>query len=724
MEQLSALSQLFGGLNPMVIDAIVFFGFLFLVVFIGITMSRKGQDDGESYFLAGRGLGWWLIGFSLIAANISTEQFVGMSGQGADYIGLAVASYEWIAAVTLVLVGFFFLPRFLKAGIYTIPEFLEYRYNKAARTLMSLSMMMILIFVTCATVIYSGAKPYLEFFKDVHIVLDSNGQNLFTGNPLNLHTLCWIIGIIAASYVFLGGLKACAWADLLQGSALIICGGLILYFALGALGNANQETMTTAMQVMELDQTKIDETVPKLVDASAIERFQMMNQHKLRMNLPWTDSFLPIIALFFGIWIPNLYYWGLNQFIMQRTLGAQSLSQGQKGIVFAAFLKLLIPFIVIFPGIIAFNLYHKDMKEARQEGLFGREYVKEMRMYVSSDYVEEFPGQAIAHLNALKEAGLQASMEKNTEGNLLFDFDDKFAAFEPAVAAELIKYDAKLLEIEAPEMNVNDPESLVVAMKAIKKANDERGFLKPLKFSKQQTGYDFDAAFPLLITKLVPSGGLQGFALAALLGAIISSLAAMLNAASTMFTIDIYKGYIHKKAPEWVQVAIGRLCVIVFMVIACLTAPILADPRYGGVFKYIQEFQGYISPGILAAFLFGFVVKRPSKWSGAMALILNPAIYGLLMLLCTKIPESQKVLTIIFSSFLNRMAVTFVIVLIVMTVMTILWPNKDERTTDVTSKLDLRPSYLAMFLGVIVILITIALYVYFWDTTTPMFPLK
>jgi SSS family solute:Na+ symporter len=327
-------------------------------------------------------------------------------------------------------------------------------------------------------------------------------------------------------------------------------------------------------------------------------------------------------------------------------------------------------------------------------------------------------------LAELKKAGLDASMAKNTEGNLLFDFDDKFASFEPEAAFELIQFDAKMLEIPTPEMDVKDPVSLTAAMKAVKKANDERGFMKNLSFSDQQTGYDFDAAFPLLITKLVPTGGLQGFVLAALLGAIISSLAAMLNAASTIFTIDIYKGLIHRNAPDWFQVVIGRLCVVVFMVIACLTAPKLADPKFGGIFTYIQEFQGYISPGILAAFLFGFVVKRPCKWSGAMALILNPAIYGLLMFLAPKIPENYQVLTIILEPFLNRMAVSFLIVLFVMTIMTMMWPNKDERTTEVTSKIDLRPSYIAMFLGIIVVLITIALYVYFWDTTTPMFPLK
>ncbi|MCL2622611.1 MAG: sodium/solute symporter [Planctomycetaceae bacterium] len=708
------MTSMFGAVNPMVIDTVIFFGFLFMVVFIGITMSRKDRGSGESYFLAGRGLGWWLIGISLIAANISTEQFVGMSGQGADKIGLAIASYEWIGAVTLVFVAFLFLPRFLKSGIYTIPEFLEHRYNKSARTLMSLSMIFILVFVTSAAVVYSGAKPYLVFFKDINIVLESGGQSLFAGNPLTITSLSWIIGIIAASYVFMGGLKACAWADLLQGSALILCGAVILYFALGALSNATPEDMTTAMQVMEIDREKITETVPKLAEASSIERFQKLNEHKLRMNMPWTDGTLPIIALFFGIWIPNFYYWGLNQYIMQRTLGAQSLSQGQKGIVFAAFLKLLIPFIVIFPGIIAFNLYHADMKEARQKELFGRDFVDAMQAGTSD----------IDQLTALKEAGLQASMQKNTDNNLLFHFDDKFAVFEPAAAVELIRFDAKVLEIPTPEMNANDPESLMAAMKVIKKANDDRGFMKQLDFSDLQTGYDFDAAFPLLVTKLVPAGGMQGFVLAALLGAIISSLAAMLNAASTIFTIDIYKEYIHKGASEWMQVTFGRFCVIVFMVVACIIAPKLADPKFNGIFTFIQEFQGYISPGILAAFLFGFAIKRPCKWSGATALALNPIVYGLLMFLAPNIPTHYEIVTIILTPFLNRMAVSFLIVLMVMTVMTMLWPNKDERKTEVTSKLDMRPSYVALVLGVIAVLITIALYVHFWDTTTPMFPLK
>jgi SSS family solute:Na+ symporter len=479
--------------------------------------------------------------------------------------------------------------------------------------------------------------------------------------------------------------------------------------------------MTTAMQVMDLKQETIDQTVPKLVDAPAIERFRTLNQHKLRMNMPWTDTTLPITALFFGIWIPNLYYWGLNQYIVQRTLGSRSLSQGQKGIVFAAFLKLLIPFIVIFPGIIAFNLFHADMKQARQEGLFGKDYIKELRTLAETD--QTISEQDAYHLNAIKEAGVRTSLEKNRVAGLLFDFDDKFAAFEPGAAVALIKFDAELLGVEVPAMDASDPATLMAAMKTIKQANKDRGLMEEIKFSELQTGYDYDAAFPLLMTKLVPKGGMMGFVLAALLGAIISSLAAMLNAASTVFTMDIYKEYIHKSASEWMQVAVGRFCVILFVVIACIIAPHLGDPKFGGIFTFIQEFQGFISPGILAAFLFGFVVKRPSKWSGTVALLLNPAIYGGLMFLQTRIdPDSQQMLSVIFTPFLNRMAISFLIVFFVMTLMTLKWPNRDERTEEVTSNIDLRPSRTAIVLGILVIFITIAFYVYFWDTTTPMFP--
>ncbi|MGL4593121.1 MAG: sodium:solute symporter family transporter, partial [Thermoguttaceae bacterium] len=172
------------------IDLLIFSGFLVAVIAVSIYMSR-GTKGSESYFLAGRGLGWWLIGFSLIAANISTEQFVGMSGSAANYVGLAIASYEWMAAVTLVIVGFVFLPQFLKAGIYTIPEFLEKRYNRFSRTVMSFTMMATFVTVNTTAVIYSGAKVYSTFFENA----------VYGGIPLNIYMFAWVIGILAATYV-------------------------------------------------------------------------------------------------------------------------------------------------------------------------------------------------------------------------------------------------------------------------------------------------------------------------------------------------------------------------------------------------------------------------------------------------------------------------------------------------------------------------------------------
>jgi len=213
-----------------IIDVIIFLAFVVAVISVGLWKSR-GERDSEGYFLAGRGLSWWLIGFSLIAANISAEQFVGMSGAAAkDHVGLAIASYEWIAAITLVAVAFFFLPKFLRSGIYTIPEYLEYRYNRHARTIMSLLMVITLVCVNITTVIYLGAKALEPLFED---------SSLF-GQNLDIPMLSWIVGIAAAGYVAAGGLKACAWTDLFWGSALILGGAVIMVLTFMALDNPDK----------------------------------------------------------------------------------------------------------------------------------------------------------------------------------------------------------------------------------------------------------------------------------------------------------------------------------------------------------------------------------------------------------------------------------------------------------------------------------------------------
>ena len=208
------------------------------VIALGIWKSRDPEETEEEkktkgasdYFLAGRGLTWWLVGFSLIAANISTEQFVGMSGKAANWVGMAIAGYEWLAAITLVVVAFCFLPKLLKGGVYTIPEFLEYRYNTLARSLMAIATLLILVGVPTAGVIYAGAKVISVFFTG-YTAMGIDFGNITVG--------CIIIAFCATVYVFVGGLKACAWTDLFWGAALIVGGGVVAYFALMALSGAD-----------------------------------------------------------------------------------------------------------------------------------------------------------------------------------------------------------------------------------------------------------------------------------------------------------------------------------------------------------------------------------------------------------------------------------------------------------------------------------------------------
>ncbi len=695
-------------------DYVVFFLFLAAVIFVAFGMSRKSAESSEDYFLAGRGLKWWLIGFSLIAANISAEQFVGMSGQGADYIGLAVASYEWIAALSLVIVAFLFLPRFLKAGIYTIPEYLEKRYNKASRLIMSIMMMIMLIVVNITVVTYAGAKAYSGFFADVSPML-------------NLKFFCWVIGVIAALYIFAGGLKACAWADLLQGSALIVAGGVIMYFAMKHLGAADPQTL--AVNTLGAGAENLSDVTTKLTDASAWERFNILNAHKMRMNLPSWDLIIPVTSLMFAIWIPNLYYWGLNQYIIQRTLGSKTLGEGQKGLVFAAFMKLLIPFIVLLPGVIAFNLFSNEMHQSANAA-----------------------SQAELDRFAQCQAG-------NSDSAELFQFNRSYALYDAAGAQAILEYDTAKLGIEVPTIAKGDkmltPDKLEQQLIALKKTPEASSATFN---STTISGYDTDSALSLLMAHVVPSNGFKGFMLAALLGAIISSVAAMLNAASTIFTMDLYNGMLKTSDNAEAEakrqkklVFVGRVAVVIFALIGCLVAPIWADPKYGGVFKAIQEFQGYISPGIFAAFVIGFWMRKCPNIYGIIALVGCPILYGTLAVCCPTL------------DFLNRMAVTFFVLIAIAVVLRVACPRKEayvqaapELPTDadvqaeLTAALEaakdaseeqkqrlsavysrkmtvekwaefLKSSKGALVCGLIVVVLTILLYIKYWDWNSPMF---
>ena len=626
------------------IDIFVFVVFIVAVVTVGIVMSR-GEKDSESYFLAGRGLSWWLIGFSLIAANISTEQFVGMSGSAADYVGLAIASYEWMAAVTLVIVAFFFLPKFLRAGIYTIPEFLEYRYNATARTIMSFFMMIIYVFVTIAAVIYSGALTVDTIF---------GGQG-FLGLDVNLVTASWAIGLLAALYVVSGGLKACAWADLLQGSALIVGGAVVMVLAFRALGAADPEAIGLPME---------------MAGAGAVEKFRHLNAAKLHMVLPKTDLNLPWTALVLGLWIPNFYYWGLNQYITQRTLGAKSLAEGQKGIVFAAGLKLIVPFVIVIPGIIAFNLYKDQMAE---------EAIKSNQPIV---------------------AGFEEVRDSPQTAKVAFRFNPDFAALHSEKATAIVAFNAVVADT-APDAGLAPVEANDALLSAIATRNESLPRGERIEEQTVLIGRKYDSAFALLIKHLIPTG-LRGFMLAAILGAVMSSLASMLNAASTIFTMDFYRPFINKAASQGRLVAVGRIMVGVFVVVGCVISPLLDNPVFGGIFKYIQEFQGFISPGILAVFVFGLFVHRAPAICGVVGLVVNPIAYGLLKVVAPSL------------AFLDRMAVCFFFVIALMAFLTWLKPLEKPMELPTNTRIALESSAGAKKVGIAVVVATVALYAIFW----------
>jgi len=311
-------------MNFSTVDYVVFIAYIIGIVSLGLYVSRnkKGHSkDSKDYFLAGNSLTWWAIGASLIAANISAEQIIGMSGSGFAG-GLAIASYEWMAALTLIIVGKYFLPIFIEKKIYTIPEYIEKRYNSTLKTILAIFWIFLFIFVNLTTVIFLGAKA-LDTIMGV-------------GDGTLIIPFIALLAIIAAAYSLYGGLSAVAWTDVIQ-VILLVMGGLIA--TLIALDHVTPDGGVFA-------------GLSHLYN-SAGDRFHMI----LERSHPEFDNLPGIAVLVGGMWIANLYYWGFNQYIIQRTLAAKSLKEAQKGIVFAAFLKLIIPLIVVIPGIIVYVLY-------------------------------------------------------------------------------------------------------------------------------------------------------------------------------------------------------------------------------------------------------------------------------------------------------------------------------------------------------------------------------
>ncbi len=458
------------------IDYLIFFVYGVVIIGTGLWVSRgkKGhQRNAEDYFLASKALPWWAIGASLIAANISAEQFIGMSGSGFA-IGLAIASYEWMAAITLIIVAKYFLPVFIEKKLYTIPEFIEKRYSTNLKTILAIFWIALFVFVNLTSVLFLGAQAI-----DTIIGTGDGSMVIYA-----------IIGLafIAAAYSLYGGLSAVAWTDVIQ----------VVFLTLGGM-------ITT---VIALNHVTPEGGVMHGLDfiyEHAGEKFHMI----LKRDNPEFFNLPGIAVLIGGMWVANLYYWGFNQYIIQRALAAKSLREAQRGLAFAGFLKLLIPIFVVIPGIIAFVLY------SHPEG------------------ASVIPG-------------------------------------------------------------IGDV------------------------FTKPGGGVAYDKAYPWLISTFIPNG-LKGVVVAALVAAIISSLASMLNSTSTIFTMDIYKVYIDKNASDKKTVRVGRLSAFLALLTAVIVAPLLGNiPQ---MFQYIQQYTGMVSPGILAVFLMGLFWKKTTNKAAIVGIL-------------------------------------------------------------------------------------------------------
>lgn len=317
--------------NFSVIDYVIFAVYAIVILSVGLFVSRnkKGKEKtAEDYFLAGKSLPWWAIGASLIAANISAEQFIGMSGSG-FVVGLAIASYEWMAALTLIIVAKYFLPIFIKQGIYTIPEFVEKRFNTSLKTILAVFWLALFVFVNLTSVLYLGGKA-----------LDTI---MGAGNGSSIIPFMIGLALFAAAYSVWGGLSAVAWTDVIQ-VVLLVIGGLI--------------TTIIALNHVTPSGGAIDGL--QHVFSVAGDKFHMI----LKSGHPEFKNLPGIAVLIGGLWIANLYYWGFNQYIIQRALAAKSLKEAQRGVAFAGYLKLIVPLIVVVPGIIAYVMFKENIAGA------------------------------------------------------------------------------------------------------------------------------------------------------------------------------------------------------------------------------------------------------------------------------------------------------------------------------------------------------------------------
>ena len=482
---IEALSN--NGFKP--IDYVVFVAYLAILIFLGFFLSRSKdgkEKDSKDYFLAGNTLTWWAVGASLIAANISAEQFIGMSGS-AFKSGIAIAAYELMAAATLIVVGKFLLPVMIEKKIFTIPQFLRDRYNPGTGLAFSIFWLFLYVFINLTSVAWLGALA-------IEQILGLRGISIMIGGTAVSVRLIIILVLylIAGIYSIYGGLSSVAWTDVMQVTFLVGGGLITAYAALDVIAD-KLELQGGAMAAL-------GEVYQKLKSVPGDSHFNLVvNQAKT----PDAYFDIPGIAVIVGaLWLTNLGYWGFNQYIIQKGLAAKSLDEAKKGMVFAAFLKILIPFIVCIPGVCAF-------------------YIK----------------------------------------------------------------------TQQPEL-----------------------------FSQLAGGISVaDDAYPFLIRNFTPVF-VKGLSFAALSAAVISSLASMFNSTSTIFTMDIYKQYFKKDASEKRLVNVGRITSVSALIIAMIAV----YPIMGGAdqaFQIIQEYSGFVYPGVVVIFGLGLLWKRASGPAAVVAAI-------------------------------------------------------------------------------------------------------
>jgi len=454
------------------LDYVIFVIYALAIVSVGLWVSRskKGlEKTAQEYFLADKSLTWWAVGASLIAANISAEHFIGTSGSGFA-IGLGIAAYEWIAAIALIIVAKYFLPIFLEHGTYTMPQFLSERFNKGVSTAFAVFWLLVYVFVNLTSVSYLGA-----------LAMDK-----IMGVPLQYG----IIGLLVFSgiYSIYGGLEAVAWTDVVQ-VVVLVGGGLVTTFLaldavgmgdgiIAGMGNLYRDARDHFVMIMPQEQVMVP-------DGAGGER----------------DAFqdLPGLAVVLGgMWLTNIGYWGFNQYIIQKGLAAKSINEAKRGLIFAGYLKILMPIIVVIPGIAAYVLVND----------------------YSPEQLSALLNMPVEHIGAIQKS---------------------------------------------------------------------------------------DEAYPWLLKNFVPDG-IRGLAFAALAAAIVSSLASMINSTSTIFTMDIYKVYFKPNANNHEMVKTGRIVAVIALLIAMYVAPKLAT--LDQVFQYIQEYTGYIYPGVVVVFGMGLIWRQ------------------------------------------------------------------------------------------------------------------